>query len=354
MKNNDKQIRDFVYLNVELLYSLYSQVFEGVTEQIVQSYADELSSVDTQKGNPLSGKNIETQVAVASLRTENKLLHDHMYNLLEEKLKNVIMTDPDVSCESYLEFLKIGSFIKIQGDADIEDYDRIKLLFKKYNDIGGAIAYSATQELWSEINEIESYIKSIKDRNRKKVEEKKIETIKKNIENYAVEMGLHLDEKNLENLEMFSEVFGSGRYDITIPLSKGEKDIVFRGILDKKWLRAEPSLMRALYGGITALNWTMVGQITYLPIDRKNREHPEINDNADNQKNERFEVGEEICIDTEIRNNEDENPSIRDPFRKVFRSVGYFENIFHESKERIEIILNPIAIYREITLPPLS
>jgi hypothetical protein len=83
MNMGDSVIRDFIYVDVERLYSLYSQIFEGVTDQIVQSYMDASASVSSDSGTESRQRavSIEAQVAEMSRRTENKFLYDHMYSL---------------------------------------------------------------------------------------------------------------------------------------------------------------------------------------------------------------------------------------------------------------------------------
>jgi hypothetical protein len=71
------KIRDFVYIDIDKLYSLYSQTFEGIAEKVVQSYIDRLTSKDFQKGAPLGGASIEKQAEELSSRTESRVLHDH-------------------------------------------------------------------------------------------------------------------------------------------------------------------------------------------------------------------------------------------------------------------------------------
>ena len=88
MSGTNKIIRDFLYLDSERLYSLSSQVFEGVADRIAESFQSEHSRTDTAR--TLTGKNLDEKVANAALRTESKLLYDHLYNQLEERLKDVI------------------------------------------------------------------------------------------------------------------------------------------------------------------------------------------------------------------------------------------------------------------------
>ena len=47
MKN--EIIRDFIYMDKDRLYSLYSQVFEGVIEAVVDSYSNGIQNNETVK-----------------------------------------------------------------------------------------------------------------------------------------------------------------------------------------------------------------------------------------------------------------------------------------------------------------
>lgn len=133
----------------------------------------------------------------------------------------------------------------------------------------------------------------------------------------------------MKNILLFTETFNSEGYEVTIIPDQGAEGIVFRGILDRRWLRIEPELIRALYGGFVESRWTMVGHVTYLP-------------------------GVELPRQEEIINQDEENPSMRDPYRNLFRASRSFERMFIESKQRIEVIICPLAIYREIPIPTLT
>jgi len=49
-------IKNFVYLDVEKLHSLSSQIFEGVTEYVLNESSTESESSESQKGPVGSGK----------------------------------------------------------------------------------------------------------------------------------------------------------------------------------------------------------------------------------------------------------------------------------------------------------
>lgn len=331
--SNEKQltIRDFIYVDVDRLYSLYSQVFEGVAEQIIQSYMDSSAKSDQQKGG-IRGSTTEAQVAEMSSRTEKKILYDHMYNRLESKLKKSILDVSGIPADDYIETLSKAFIIKVRGTAEIEDYNRVKIFMEKLNSLGEAVAYSAIQaeEFKNKISELEEQAKVATAAERSQLKDyiKKIKDPKL----LSKEMGLHQDEKLLDNLKKFVEIFYPEGFEITIKPEQHCENIVFRGIVDKKWLRVKPDLLRALYSGFVNMQWTMVCQITFLPLKGFKLEEPEVNLNTPNTS--------------------ENNPSaLRDPFRAIFQGMRGFDSMFLESQQRIEILVCPLAIYREVSLP---
>lgn len=133
MQSEGKLVREFIYVDVDRLYSLYSQIFEGVADQIIQSYMDASSTTDSQKESLLKGGSIEAQVTEMSRRTENRFLYDHMYNQFEAKIREAILESPEVSSDNFNEVLRQVFMIKVRGHAEIEDYQRLKLFVDKFN-----------------------------------------------------------------------------------------------------------------------------------------------------------------------------------------------------------------------------
>ena len=142
MPNHDIKVRDFIYVDADRLYSLYSQVFEGVADRIVESYTAGFSTTDSQKGPPLQGSSTEAQVAEVSRRTENKFLYDHMYSRLEKRLDSVITSATEVTSENFQSKLEQAFIVRVSGTAEIEDYDRLNMFMERFNELADAIAYS--------------------------------------------------------------------------------------------------------------------------------------------------------------------------------------------------------------------
>lgn len=79
-------IKNFIYLDEPKLYSFSSQLFEGVTEYVLNNEYLENSEDDKQKGTIASGRVIANVIREASSSTTKKFLHDHSFNLFEKEL----------------------------------------------------------------------------------------------------------------------------------------------------------------------------------------------------------------------------------------------------------------------------
>lgn len=330
MTDNIPHVKDFLYLDIDRLYSLYSQVFEGIVEQIVHSFENSLGHSDNQKGAFLSGSSIEAQVAEVSRRTESRFLYDDMYNRLESKLSSGIVDGNSVFKSNVRDLLVSAPLIKVSGKAEIEDYERLKVFIGKFNRIGEAIAYAqrSSGEMQSAIADAERQIETEKDRNKKAKMKEQLKS-HSDVRKIAKAAGLQQDEKTLENLSLFIELFYPDGLDISISPSEGPDGCAFRAPITKRWLRVLPEMIRTLYGNYAEAHWTLVGQVTYIPGD-----HPPSSD--------------DLTLDADVDEN---NPSMRDPFRNMFRTARVFDRMFLESKNRTEIVISPLAIYRVATIP---
>lgn len=333
------KIRDFIYLDVERLYSLYSQVFEGVADRIIQSYIDSLQQTDSSKRVPfLQESDIKTKVVEVSRRTENKFLYDYMYNQLEERISGAIVEASSATRDNYYEQLVDAFAIKVVGTAEIEDFQRTKEITDQFNSLGAAMHYITTfnseeaRARERQIEELEHRIEMSKDKNARSRAEKALEIALQGLQqsqrDEALARGLGFNREYLQYLSSLVDTFYPERFDVTIVPSHSTGGIAFRGVLDKKWLRVHPNFLRSLYSG-KALNWTMIGQITRFP-------NP-------------MEKG-----DTVEESHETIEQSLRDAYLTMTRQVYEIEKTFTVSKISTELIVSPLAIYRESLLPALE
>lgn len=300
-----KNIRDFIYLDKDRVNSLYSQVNEGVAEAIVNSY---VSSKETGEKvtKPILGQSTEDKVGEYSNVTENKILHDHIYNKLEDMLKDNIYIPENINKDNYNEQLKDKFIIKIKGKVKIHNYNRMKMYLEEFNNIGEIVAYS----IYS----------NNADTNKENTSGKQKYEDSKKIKEITKTMGLKQDQKMLDGLKKMIELFNDDGFELII--QGDNQEIIYRVVLDTMYLRLSTDMLRILYTQNPMNEWTIVGQITNFPNIKTN----ETSSNAQDV---------------------DEQPGMREAYKNMIDVTASFEDIFFISNKNIEITVTPIAIYRE-------
>ncbi len=287
--------------------------------------------VDTQ-GSFLRQASSNSQGVESSKYLESSILYDHMYNKLEEKLniKDISMLsdfDKDKSSER-------NSIIKVTGYVEIEDYQNLDSLLEKFNKIGESIAHSmmsSSAEIMARKNELAKRLVESSSKNKKEIQEQ-INNLS-NPKFIAKDSKLWQDPILLENLRFIVKTFGSDGYHVVLS-PKNNIDIRYKGILNRAWLRDDPMLIRSLYGGESKNAWSMVGVITYFPEENS----------ADK------EIVKNIKAGCEENSNTDGDVMILDAYRNMFRATRVFEKMFMKSNDGTEVIVSPLAIYREFQI----
>lgn len=287
------KIRDFIYLDNDLLYSLYSQVFKGVVEGFEDLYANKKETSENRR-------NLGTTVAEASTRVENKILHDHMYNKLEEKLQSCIRDLSD-STDVSLEDFQNDFIVKIKGRATIHDYSRLRDYVENFNNLGEAVAYAI---LTSQTN---------------------ADLSKHGVTKYAKEQNLYVNERILGNVKLMIDNFHNQSYEINI-CSKNDPRLLYKGTINKNWLRMTPTNIRELYSDTPMMDWTMVGRITSIP---------------------------KLISAPETPTGDFEN-TIGDSYTNVFDACRAMEDMFTTSNKYKKIHIVPVAIYTETEIDDID
>ncbi|MCM1505806.1 MAG: hypothetical protein NC177_01545 [Ruminococcus flavefaciens] len=222
-------LRDFIYIDKNRMYSLYSQLFEGVVESLVKSVS---YSSEEQK----SEKRLEETIIDASVKVQNVVLFDHIYNTLEEKMMpNILVVDNNTTKSDIIP----TSILKISGYVTIEDYEHLSYLMDNFNEIGLALANM----------QLQSKNQTGKQSNN-------------SVEKYAKENGLTLDRKFTSSIVKIIENLHGNSMEIFIETDNESLDLGFKAFLDHEFLRLSPNTLRSLYGYKPCMKWTMVGEVT--------------------------------------------------------------------------------------------
>lgn len=135
----------FIYLDEYKMYSLSSQLFEGLTEEIVQISSRSKEETEEQKGPLRSGKLLADIVSDSEGRQERRFLYDYAYTVFEQQLIDdgrVVTVSPTKRPES--DAFDTPHFVKVSGRMTFHDLAAIQRTAREINRFMTAIQYVST------------------------------------------------------------------------------------------------------------------------------------------------------------------------------------------------------------------
>lgn len=255
-------IKNFIYLDEDKMYSLSSQIFEGITEYVLNESSSDNQESETQKGPVGSGKVLADVIISSSKATEKKFFHDYSFTLFENHLMDqgrvLDLTSSALSLEDLKASITDFSFIKIKAKSTFNDVNKITELFSEFNTIGEALAHMGA---FSRINELNAELALLKqktpDRNKKsqlEAEHKKLT----NLKTLAKEGNLYQDQKFLDNLGLLTKYSFSDQFEITQSIGEA----LFTSCLKRDFLRESEDILIKKYSRKTEKEVVIFGIIS--------------------------------------------------------------------------------------------
>lgn len=233
--------KQFLYLDEQKMYSLSSQLFEGITEYILNENQSS-ENEETKQNAPLGSGRIMADVINSTIKsTEKKFLHDHSFILLENELlkrNHILYIDDNTTITN--DDLEKFSFIKIKAKAIFNDINKINELFGNYNSLGESLTYLRIE------GEIEKILQNIPDGlSEKELTQinQKIKMLRKkdNVIKEAEKSNLRKEEDFLKNLSLIMNYGFSEDFEIQQRIN----NLLFTSTLNRKNLReSEKSLIK--------------------------------------------------------------------------------------------------------------
>ncbi len=308
-------IKNFIYLDEEKMYSLSSQLFEGVTEYVLNESTSEKGESEEQKGPVGSGRILGDILKNSERNTEKKFLNDYSYTIFEKKLIDDEMVRVVSNDEG--EDSQVGtdrSFIKITSKATFNDINTINNTLKNFNKIGKALAHITNfQEISAVREQLEKAKQNTKDRNQKNKLQTQLKSMT-NINKLATESGLQQDQGFLDDLS-FVLTYG---FQDQLEVQMEFVESIFSANLNRSYLREPEELVIRKYSRKTEVEFTLFGIITQ-------------------HQREKLE---------ELEENEDYE-SIKEALMNLVSHLSNVEATF-TGRLSNEIIIDPIALYTEI------
>jgi hypothetical protein len=312
-------IKSFIYLDEEKMYSLSSQIFEGITEYVLNEHSSKNQESENQKGPVGSGKILADIIISSNKATEKKFFHDYSFTLFENHLIKEAQVLDLTGSELSLEGLKVTitdfSFIKIKAKSTFNDVNKITELFSDFNTIGEALAHMGAFERINELNSELALLKQqTQDRSRKsqlEAEHKKLT----NLKTLAKERNLYQDQKFLDNLVLLTKYGFSDQFEITQSIG----EVLFTSCLKRDFLRESEDMLVKKYSRKTEKEVVIFGIISQAFSGSK----VELDEDGKNYSNMKAAL-----------------LNLVDHLTNVENSIS--------GRQENEVVIDPIAVYFEV------
>ncbi|EJS2607806.1 TPA: hypothetical protein O4G69_003569 [Vibrio alginolyticus] len=303
-------IKNFLYLNESKLYSFSSQLFEGITEYVLNEQNYSISDEEKQQGKLFSGRVIADVIKETSSSTTKKFLHDHSFNLFESELEqSKRLLDVGLETLTFDDICKTDkSFIRIRAKGKFVDMAEIQTLFSNYAKIGEAIAVlPLTEQLQT--------LEKLKAQNNKSKETRELQSnLDKLIKERTVEMTSGIPPRAIAGFETIIGNFG----DDIVRFQQQVNDVIFSTCLTHDYLREPLKNIYRKYSRKTAKEFTVLGFISHAD----GTQDPDVEDIPESENMLRHMIG-------------------------LAENMYELEQTFGKKGDN-EIIIEPIAIYTEL------
>lgn len=326
-----KNIKSFIYLDNYKMYSISSQLFEGLTEYMVQSRGKTYSENESQKGRIGSGKLMADILEEYSNHSEKKFLHDYSYTLFEDELisSNRVLSIDKENIDSSIEELENYHFVKITGQTVFNDSKMLAETLSKFNDFGAALGLMGMQEKQNQLDEWEEQVAQIKDRNKRAKAKRQLSKV--DMKKYLLKEGLNLDDRFLEKLVYLINHGYKSQFEVQLPFPSEIENYLFSCIINRDFLKDDEYRLIRKYSRETEKPFTLFGIVTQSKRTLDERTTLET-------------LKENINFQNSIDGKES---NVKEALLSVIPALTGIDKGFIGRLD-YEYIVDPIAIYREL------
>ena len=258
-------IRSILYLDEQKLYSLSSQVLEGITEYLLTENQSATEATENQKGPIASGRVLAEAIKSSNTSVERRVLHDHALALFEDKLvKSGKLTD--IFDVPGAHDVVPQSFVRVSAPAKFIDPAQLTNLLTIFNSLGEALAYVTNTEA---IQVARTALDAIKPGKPNAAQADLLRELKAAVDpaQLAKKGGLSQDPKLLENLSLLLKFAFADQLE----LQQAIDGILCSSPLRRDCLREAEGLLIRKYSRKTEKSLVVLGVVTQtaFPISDK-------------------------------------------------------------------------------------
>jgi len=229
----------------------------------------------------------------------------------------------DLRASERVDSITLGDYIRVSGKAEIDDTERLLRFAQRLNVLHSYISMAddleeMQKEIWNIQNKIDFEV----------LPKREVDKLEKKLQSLKPPGQFRLSHKGIPDLtsEMITvwlELLYQGIFEIKI-VPDFNKAIVFRSIIDRDYLRENPSLTYAKHSTRTQANWTLVGQVTAIYSLKNSASDEEAEGTA-----------------------KEPDKNLRDNFEDIFAAMKPMEENLLVSASRTSVVMTPLAIYQE-------
>lgn len=311
MKN--MKIKSFIYLDDYKMYSFSSQLFEGITQYILNEESKAAEEQHEQKGSFFSGRFMADMMFQKNAQTEMRYLHDFAFNLFEKEMESRDMLF-DVKPETTIEDLRDKGFVRVKGKIIFEDYTKILYTLDHFNEIGRAFGELQNLEAFNALRNFKSECVQTKDRELKNKQRLVSKNVEKQIEEQLKSQGLLIDENSRDNIHKILSFGYRNCYEVR--MSMENSPTLYTAVINQEFLKEPETSLISKYSRLSEKEFTLIGVVS--------------------------QAGNAHATIPEIMGND-----LKSAVIKIVEQLAGLENQFNGRTDN-ECIIDPIGIFTEI------
>lgn len=320
-ENAKKKIKSFIYLDEYKMYSISSQIFEGLTEYITNRSHNSNKEQELQEGPVGSGRILADIISNEASVEERRFLHDYSYTLFENELfndKRVLQIDAQNINEAICD-IQDYEFIKVKGRLLFSDVKLICETIEKFNQLGEALFYITNFSNLDTLKRQHESNASAKNKGKSKGFSIQSSKSLNDLSGLAREAGLNMDQGFLERLKLVLEYGYGEQFEVRSYLQSSDEEMnFFSASLKRNYLRDSEELIVSKYSRYSEKEFVVFGTIT-----------------------------QSVGTETDLPISGSSAPQdIKQAISKLVLGVLELEKQF-TGKTKHEIMIDPIAVYRE-------
>ena len=332
------EIKSFFYLDEYKMYSISSQIFEGVTEHLTNFASSSEEESKNQSGPFGSGRVIAEILRSESASHERKYLHDFSYTLFERYLHNeskVLSISRD-NIGEVINLIDDAAFVVVRSKAIFNDMRIITSILDSYNKMGAALTYVTNIDAFDQGgNGAAVSGRSQGDRNRQARTRQRQQALETTLQATAKAANLYMDPAFLGHLKYLLEYGFHENFEVKMPVS----GFTFSANLRREYIREDEQLFVTKYSRFSEKEFVLFGVVAQC----SNLYAEEGEDDPQGTTPGYLSGAEE----NEGNSQEATPVHMKEAVMTMVGALSNFEATYSGRMPR-EIIIDPIAIYREL------